>query len=260
MTVKMNDSNIVKTDVNHPPFKVVGVESCGGSDIKPVIDIIKGLGYDGVECVVVTSRHDYIPTEDARMAIIVAVDNGDLVNDIALNYHDTGVLTLGVLGYTDTNTHCFDSVMTDVSLKDFPEIAKTILQPIVTDGYMCYDLDDHFLIFRNSRYFKALIAKGKDVESAVKNMQIAFDSEGVDISKIKYISMCIYFNPQRQAAFKMSETYYLSTMISKVPESTIAIWSVNFDSVMPQDQIRFTMIMTGKDLGSMNDSNCSCCQ
>lgn len=46
----------------------------------------------------------------------------------------------------------------------------------------------------------------------------------------------------------MTDMKHLSDIISSLPESINVIWSVNFDDTLPDDLIRITIIMSGKDL------------
>lgn len=46
----------------------------------------------------------------------------------------------------------------------------------------------------------------------------------------------------------MTDMKHLSEMISSLTESINVIWSVNFDDTLPNDLIRFTIIISGKEL------------
>lgn len=223
-------------------FKVIGT----GTGATGIIEKVKSFGYDCVSCIIAESPSECIPMDDDKMVIIVARDNEDVANMIAKTYHDAGVLTLGLLEEADIT--CFDSVIKNTSGKDYPNIIKALLQPIVTEGYICYDFNDLCTTLRDTRFFKTLIAEGKDVETSVAKMQTAFDSEGVEVSRIEYLSAHLYCNRQRQPAITMKDLAYLSDMLSKMPESMNTIWSMNIDNMMASDQIRFTIIMSGKEI------------
>lgn len=178
------------------------------------------------------------------MVIIVARDNEEVANTIAKTYHDAGVLTIGLV--YDPNIACYDSVMMDSRHEDFPEIIKTLFQPIVTQGYICFDFNDLCTILHDSGFFKTLPAEGKNVEEAVINMKK--ELEKVPTQHIQSLSAHLYFNRERQPTITMTDMKHLSEMISSLPESINVIWSVNFDDTLPYDSIRFSIIMSGNEL------------
>ena len=221
-------------------FKVIGT----GSGAADIIEKVESFGYDCVGCVVAESPGDCIPADEDKMAIIVARDNEDVANEIAKNYHDADVLTIGLVYGADFS--CYDSVATDARREDFPEIIKSLLQPIVTQGYICYDFNDLCTILHNSRFFKTLTTAGKSVEDAVVNMQK--NMENVVVQNMESLSAHLYFNRERQPAITMNDMSHLSNMLSELPKSVNAIWSVNTDDTLPDDMIRFTTILSGKGL------------
>lgn len=242
--MNMNDSEILEKSQQPFPmsFRVIGV----GTGVADTIEEVKSLGYDCVDCFIADSARDCIPADDDKMAIIIARDNEEAASAIAKAYHDAGVLTIGLVDNADIT--CFDSVMKDASIKDYPSIVKILLQPIVTKSYICYDFNDLRTNLQDTRFFKTLIAEDKDVETSVAKMQSAFDHEAVDIDKIEYLSMHLYCSRLRRSAITMRDMSHLSDLVSKMPESVNTIWSVNMDNTMADDQIRFTIIMSGKEL------------
>lgn len=238
----MNDSEILENYQQPFPvsFKVIGT----GTGATDIIDKVKSFGYDCVGCILAKTPSDCIPMDDDKMVIIVARDNAEVANAIAKTYHEAGVLTIGLVH--DANIACYDSVMTDSRHEDFPEIIKTLLQPIVTQGYICFDFNDLCIILHDSETFKTLTTKGKNVEEAVNSMKK--ELEKVPTQHIESLSAHLYFNRERQPALKVTDIKHLSEIISNLPESTKFLWSVNFDDTLPTDLIRFTIIMSGKGL------------
>lgn len=240
--MKMKDSEPLVSFQQSLPvsFKVIGI----GLGVTDIIEKIKSLGYDCVGCLVVNDSADCVPTDEDKMAIIVAKDNIEAANEIAKTYHDAGVLTIGLVPEADFS--CYDSVATGASPTDFPEIIKNLLQPVVSFGYICYGFNDLCSILNNSHSFSTLAANGKGVEEAVANMQEKLDNIG--LQDIESLSAHIYFNRERRTNIKMKDMDHLSNMISNLPESINVIWSVNFDDTLPEGLIRFTIIMSGKRL------------
>ncbi len=238
MTV--NKSYNIVADSLPVSFKVIGI----GTGTSDIIENVKSFGYDCVGCILAETPCDCIPMDDDKMVIIVARDNEEVANAIAMSYHDAGVLTIGLVH--DPNIACYDSVMMDSRHEDFPDIIRTLLQPIVTHGYICFDFNDLWSILHDSGFFKTLTAEGKNVEEAVNNMKEELTK--VPVQHIESLSAHIYFNRGRQSSITMTDMKHLSEMISGLPESINVIWSVNFDDTLPDDLIRFTVIMSGNEL------------
>lgn len=221
-------------------FRVIGI----GEATKEIIETVKSYGYDCVSATVITAPFECVPTDEDKMAIIVTKDDVDAANKIAKTYHDADVLTIGLV--PDADYSCYDSVATDAKNMDFSETIINLLLPLVTNGYICYDFNDLCTILKKSHSFSTLITNGKDVEESVANMQNKM--ENIAIHDIESLSAHIFFNRERRSNIKMEDMVHLSNMISNLPESINVIWSVNFDDSLPEDQIRFTIIMSGKKL------------
>ena len=135
----MNDSELFDRYVrmNLPTsFRVIGI----GEATKEIIETVKSYGYDCVSATVLTEPFECVPTDEDKMVIIVVKDNEDHANSIAKTFHDAGVLTLGLLDNADFD--CYDSVVSEASCAEYPDIIKAILQPIVTQGMIAYDFND----------------------------------------------------------------------------------------------------------------------
>lgn len=240
MMKTMNDSGILEKYQQPFPvsFRVIGI----GTGVTDIIEKVKSFGYDCVGCIIAETPGDCIPMDDDKMVIIVARDNEEVANAIAKTYHDAGVLTIGLV--YDPNIACYDSVMMDSRHEDFPEIIKTLLQPIVNPGLICYDFNDLRMTLRNFRFFKTLVTEGGSVVEAVNNMKNKL--ENLSLQHIVTLSALLFFNRERQPALTAGDMQPLTDLISKFPESIDVIWSVNFDDTLPEDLIRFTIIMPVK--------------
>lgn len=221
-------------------FKVIGI----GSETTGIIEKVKSFDYDCVGCFVANDPADCVPTDEDKMAIIVATDNMETANEIAKTYHDAGVLTIGLVSEPDYS--CFDSVATVTSPEDFSETIKNLLLPLVSYGYICFDFNDLCTILKDSHSFRTLTTNGRTVEDAVVSMKEQL--ENVALKDIESLTAHIYFNRERRDKIKMEDMVHLSNMISSLPESIDVIWSVNFDDTLPEDLIKFTIIMSGKEL------------
>lgn len=220
-------------------FKVIGI----GSEASGIIEAVKSLGYDGVDCQVAESHDDSVPADNDMMVIIVTVGNGDVANMIARNYHEAGVFTLGL--FEDADPDCFDSVMTDADSGRYPDIIRALLYPLLFSGYISYDFNDFAVAFRNTRYFNVLTAENNDVASLVADTRQAFEAKGIE-----KLAAHICFNRQRKPEITMAEISEITSMLSKMPESVEITWSLAFDNTMPTDKIRFVVIIAGKELES----------
>lgn len=221
-------------------FKVIGI----GNSVSDIIEKVTSFGYDCVSCFIANTPSDCIPMDNDEMVIIVARDNEDVANAIAKTYHEAGVLTIGLVHNADLS--CYDSIVADKSFECFPEVIKCLLQPIVTQGFICYDFNDLCHTLRDSQFFKTLAAEGKSVEEAVNNMKDKLAK--IPVQHIEALSAHLLFKHERHPAVTMADIKHLSDLISSLPESIDVIWSVNFDDTLPDDLISFTIIISGKEL------------
>lgn len=242
MMTMMNDSKVSENLQQPIPvsFKVIGI----GSETTGIIEKVKSFDYDCVGCLIANDPADCVPTDEDKMAIIVAKDNVEAANEIAKTYHDAGVLTIGLVYEPDYS--CYDSVATEKSSVNFSETIKNLLLPVVSYGYICFDFNDLCTILKDSHSFSTLTTKGRTVEDAVVSMKEQL--ENVALKDIESLTAHIYFNRERRDKIKMEDMVHLSNMISSLPESIDVIWSVTFDDTLPEDLIKFTIIMSGKEL------------
>lgn len=242
----MTDSEILENYQQPLPvsFKVIGTGTRADEVIREIIEEVKSFGYDCIGYTIAHSPSECIPTDEDKMAIIVAIDNEDVANAIAKTYHDAGVLTIGLV--PDPIPSFYDSVYSGKTFKYLPTAIKTLLQPIFTPSYVSYDFYDLNKQLRDSGFFKTLTVETENVAEAVTGIQKSLAE--IDVNEVDYLSALLYYNKESGHDIKMEDMAYLSNMLSSLPETVNAVWSVNFDDAMPADKIRLSIIISGKRL------------
>lgn len=71
-------------------FRVIGI----GDTIKPTIDKIEALEYEGVSASLVEQDEIVVPKDEDRMVIILVDELKNSAKDIAKSFYQAGVLTL----------------------------------------------------------------------------------------------------------------------------------------------------------------------
>lgn len=232
----------MNTENKHFPasFRVIGV----GHGIENVINEINSFGFEGVSAEVVKYPFDCTPQDEDKLAIICFIDCDDNANRIAKTFHDAGVLTIG-FGDDAVPTY-YDSIMEHVRSSDYPKIIKTLLQPIVTPCIISFDFNDLRTILRDSDYFTVKSMSGNGVKEAVEKLEADFNELG--LSCVDYLSIHLYFNPNRSTPLAMSEMASLQQLMSALPETVNVLWSVNHDVNLNNDEIRLSAILAGKEV------------
>ena len=221
-------------------FRVIGV----GTGIEEVINKVKSLGLDGVSAEIAEDPYGCIPNDEDKLAIIIFTDLEETANRIANTFHDAGVLTLGFS--EDADPSCYDSIMLCESRNEYPEIIKALLQPIVTPGMISSDFNDLSTILRDSDYFTVRSTSGNGVKEAAEKLGSAFNE--LDFSCVDYLSIHLYYNPNRSTPLAMSEMASIQQLMSKLPETVNVIWSVNSDENLKGDEIKLSAILAGKEV------------
>ena len=231
----------MNTENKHFPasFRVIGV----GIRIEEIINKVNSLGLDGVSAEIAEYPYECIPNDEDKLAIIIFTDLEEAANRIANTFHDAGVLTLGFS--EDADSSCYDSIMLCESPNEYPEIIKTLLQPIVTPSLISYDFNDLSTILRDSDYFTVDFTSGNDVKQATEKLGAVFNE--LDLNCVDYLSIHLYFNPNRSTPLSMSEMASLQQLMSELPEKINVIWSVNHDENLRGDEIRLSAILAGKE-------------
>ena len=224
-------------------FRVIGI----GNATKEIIDSVKSYGYDCVSATVLTEPFECVPTDEDKMAIIVARDNEDHANSIAKTFHDAGVLTLGLLDNADLD--CYDSVVAEASYTENPDLIKAILQPIVTQGKIAYDFNDLQTTVTDTNHFflKSVTRCGNErVAEAIGCIKSSLTSSL--INKIERLSIFLYFNKVGKQPLVMQEMTALTDFLSELPESIYVIWAVYPDESISDEEIKVTILAAGKEL------------
>lgn len=224
-------------------FRVIGI----GEATKEIIETVKSYGYDCVSATVLTEPFECVPTDEDKMVIIVARDNEDHANSIAKTFHDAGVLTLGLLDNADLD--CYDSVVSEASDTEYPDLIKAILQPIVSNGLMCYDFYDLRTIFADTKhsFIKSVTRSGNErVAEAIGFIKSSLTS--FLINKIERLSIFLYFNKEGKQPLIVQELAALSDFVSEMPASIVVIWAVYPDESIKDDEIKVTIHAAGKEL------------
>lgn len=220
-------------------FKVIGV----GKGAAGIIERVGAMGFDCVACVTADGKAEASVGEEDKLAIIVAPDSEEEACSIARCYHDAGVLTLGLLSNADPD--CFDSVMPDAKPADCPAIIKSLLQPVLANGYICYDFNDLRTTLRDTGIFTVLRAEAHNVEGAVAGLRRSMADRSIDAGSFENLAIHLFVNPESHKRITVADISHLSDLISSMPESVNAIWSANFDNALPHDQIRLITVMAG---------------
>ena len=236
----MNNLNSTNKQEFPASFRVIGV----GTGIEEVINKVKSLGLDGVSAEIAEYPYECIPNDEDKLAIIIFTDLEETANRIANTFHDAGVLTLGFS--KDANPSCYDSIMLCDSGRVYPEIIKALLQPIVTPCMISFDFNDLSTILRDSDYFTVISTSGNDVKEATEKLRTIFNKWNLNC--VEYLSIHLYFNPNRSTPLAMSEIEILQQLMSKLPETVNVLWSVNHDENLNSDEIRLSTIMAGKEV------------
>lgn len=224
-------------------FRVLGI----GEATKEIIEAVKSYGYDCVSATVLTHPFECVPTDEDKMVIIVARDNEDIANGIAKMFHDAGVLTLGLL--YDADLDCYDSVVSEASFSEYPDLIKAILQPIATQGMIAYDFNDLRTTLADTKHFfiKSVTRCGNErVAEAIGDIKSVLSSYRLD--KIERLSIFLYFNREGKQPLVMQEMTALTDFLNELPESIYVIWAVYPDQSIKNDEIKVTILAAGKEL------------
>lgn len=221
-------------------FRVIGV----GHGIKNVINEINSFGFEGVSAEVVKYPFDCTPQDEDKLAIICFTDCDDNANRIAKTFHDAGVLTIGF--GDDAVPSYYDSIMEQVACSDYPKVIKDLLQPIVSSGMINYDFNDLSTTLRDSEYFTIRSTSGNSVKEAAEKLQGVLNE--LDLGCVDYLSIHLYYNPDRSIPLAMNDMASLSQLMSALPETINVIWSVNKDEKLNDDEIRLSVILAGKEV------------
>ena len=228
-------------NINLPAsFRVIGV----GTGIEEVINKVKSLGLDGVSAEIAEYPYECIPNDEDKLAIIICTDLDEMANRIANTFHDAGVLTIGFS--EDADPSCYDSIMLCESRNEYHKIIKSLLRPIVTPCMINFDFNDLHTILRDSDYFTVKSTSGNGVKEATEKLGAIFNE--LELKYVDYLSIHLYFNPNRSLPLTMSEMSSLQQLMSELPETINVLLSVNRDENLKGDEIKLSAILSGKEV------------
>lgn len=229
-----------KLNVFPASFRVIGV----GNGIEEIINQVKSFGFNGVFAEVVKYPFDCNPNDDDKLAIIVHTDCDHNADRIAKTFHEAGVLTIGFS--EDADTSCYDSIMQNVSAIEAPKIIKELLQPVVNPGEIVYDFHDLNTALRNSGFFVVRSASGNNLREVVEKLQTGLSS--LDSECVDFLSIHIYFNPNGSTPITMNDRAGILELMSSFPNIASAIWSVNHDKNLTDNEIKLSVLLAGKEM------------
>ena len=224
-------------------FRVIGI----GEATKEIIEKVKAYGYDCVSATVLTEPFVCVPTDEDKMVIIVAKDIEDQANSIAKTFHDAEVLTIGLLDNADLE--CYDGVVVETSCTEYPDIIKSLLQPIATQGMIAYDFNDLQTTLADAKHFFIKSATGHGNERVAES--IGFIKSTLTsslLNKIERLSIFLYFNKEDKQPLVIQEMTALTDFVSELPESIYVIWAVYPDESIKDEEIKVTILAAGKEL------------
>lgn len=224
-------------------FRVIGI----GEATKEIIEAVKSYGYDCVSAIVLTEPFECVPTDEDKMVIIVAKDNEDHANSIAKTFHEAGVLTIGLLDNADLD--CYDSVVSEVFCTEYPDLIKSILQPISTQGMIEYDFSDLQTTLTDAKHFFIKSATGHGNERVVESIGLIKSTLTSSLlNKIERLSIFLYFNREGKQPLVMQEMTALTDFLSELPENIYVIWAVYPDESIKDEEIKVSILAAGKEL------------
>ena len=242
----MEDLSNGYTDNFPVSFHVFGI----GESFKPIIDKIGALEYDGVSAKTIRPEQLPSPTEEDRMVIILTGDGNDSVIDAAKSYYQAGVLTFIVSHkrLEGQSKVCDAQLVSDTG--NMYQSVKAILDMIFNNGLIALDFNDIRSCLHDSGFFKVVetTGKGSEEREADAISQIENIISHKEKNAIENIIISISFNRDIQPQLNMCEMKILSDFISNLPEEVNAIWGVFHDNKMPLDEVRLTVIFSGKEL------------
>lgn len=224
-------------------FRIIGI----GEATKEIIETIKSYGYDCVSATVLNEPFECVPTDEDKMVIIVAKGNEDHANSIAKTFHEAGVLTIGLLDNADLE--CYDVVVVETSCTEYPDLIKTLLQPIATQGMIAYDFNDLQTALADAKHFFIKSATGPGNERVAESIGFIKSTLASSLlNKIERLSIFLYFNKEGKQPLVMQEMTALTDFLSELPESIDVIWAVYPDESIKDEEIKVSILAAGKEL------------
>lgn len=230
----LQKTNIKGPDSDIKTAKVIGI----GADVAEIIADVRKFGYDKVNCLVAQSPDDCPPKETDDIVIILAQTDVQVANTIAKAHLDAGILTVGLVKGADCR--CYNCLDSGTERKDFTETIKHLLQTLVLSRQIGYDFIGLCMLLWEYRYFKAIVADGKNIREAIENIR-----KKISVDNPKHnecFLLHLYFHSESQNMVKTVGMEQLSDMISKLPDNIDANISIIRDNTLPPNTVRLSII------------------
>lgn len=227
-------------------FHVFGI----GESFKPILDKISALGYDGVSTRITGPELLPSPTDEDRMVIILVDECSDSVLAAAKSFYQAGVLTLIVSNSRIVSKTKFCDAQLVTRPENMYMAVKAILETLFTNGLIDIAFSDIHSVLRNSDFFKVFETVGNGVDgrvsdaiSKIKNVILK-----EEFGSVENIIISIFFNSNINPPLNICELQPLSEFILQFPDEVNAIWGLFRDDRVPTDEVRLTVIVSGKEL------------
>lgn len=227
-------------------FRVI----CVGKELSGVYRSVISLGLEGVSVQTTTMFPEPTPTDENKMVILLANEDSKLLRDIARSFYQAGVLTLIVsTHYLDNLKEVCDS-MTVANMGSMPLIVKTLIDLLIKQGSICFDVNDLSATLHNTHKFKTVSVISRNKENRILECVKSLGGilEAYKLSEPENISIILYHNKDINPPLAMNELQPLSEFMGNFPEDVTVKWGLSFDNEMPTDEIRLDAIAAGKNL------------
>lgn len=222
-------------------FRVIGF----GERSKILINKINSLKYPSVR----TFNYEeskIVPEEEDLMVILINPSNKD-IQYFSKSFYQAGILTLVVSSKDFSKIKdCFDS-FTKVSQNKILPTIKGILDSLFHIGPISFDFNDIKLSLKDSSKF--LVKTFITDTSGEPNIKLC-DGISHELKEYDYenIAFILSFNKETNTSFLTSEIRNFQIYLKSLSEDVNFIWGVQNDETLKQDQIKITVVLSGKNL------------
>lgn len=225
-------------------FRAIGY----GEELTSVIQQIKSFGYDGLEARVVTSFREIAPADNDKMVIVLATDYREGLVELLKTFYQAGVLTL-VITNSDINLppDVCDSCTT-VPVDKFAVTVKDLVAPIFNHGIINLDFNDHQTMLRNTSKFVVCTADARGGGSRISDAIASFPGKIPAGEHVERMLLSITHNRNLNPPLAIKEVAPITEFIKSLPETIDIVWGVLIDDSLPDDTVRLSIIVTGKEL------------
>lgn len=256
------NNNSLPEDLRYLPksFRVIGIDS----GVSTAIEQIREFGYESVEVVMADDLLYKSPRLDDKMVILLTSEDNTYLRVIAKEFYQADVLTLIVSTHNievkDPDWDSLESVelskgrnwdsLTISPIISMAAVVKSLLDPICTRGYICYDFNDLSTTLRKTCFFEVTEVTSNKTDEHIADAASRL-SEKLScecLRQAENLSIIIYTNQGIEPPITMSEMKAFTGYISELLEKITVMWALNHDEKMPTDAIRLSAIISGKEL------------